>query len=230
VAALRSKTIVIRASMLAWLHGPLIYGLGGGVGGGQGFVFPLALELRTFVVGRGSLLPQPPNAKCQLTGACSDKPRPTYGVMPMTVLISSPPLSPPWRPAPPLHRSECKVISESAEGSEAAVVSFVADRGLHPGEPFWANYVKGVVAEYLKDVPQGKYLCFEAAIATSVPLGGVSRLGLGLGGVWSWGAVSDSGFVVGAQGLSSSASLEVAVATFLEQIIGEPRPPTAGLH
>lgn len=34
----------------------------------QGFVFPLALELRTFVVGRGSLLVLPPNAKTPLTG------------------------------------------------------------------------------------------------------------------------------------------------------------------
>lgn len=32
---------------------------------------------------------------------------------------------------------------------------------------------QGVVAEYLKDVPPGKYLCFEAAIASSVPLGSV---------------------------------------------------------
>jgi hypothetical protein len=34
----------------------------------QGFVFPLALELRTFVVGRGSLLVLPPNAKTPLMG------------------------------------------------------------------------------------------------------------------------------------------------------------------
>ena len=50
------------------------------------------------------------------------------------------------------------------------------------------------------DVPAGKYLVFEAAIASSVPLG---------------------------SGLSSSASLEVAVATFLEQILGTvSHPPT----
>jgi hypothetical protein len=29
------------------------------------------------------------------------------------------------------------------------------------------------VSEYLKDVPPGKYLCFEAAVASSVPLGSV---------------------------------------------------------
>jgi hypothetical protein len=37
----------------------------------QGFVFPLALDLRTFVVGRGSLLVRPPNTKAALTGACA---------------------------------------------------------------------------------------------------------------------------------------------------------------
>ncbi|GAB5033747.1 galactokinase 1 [Nannochloropsis oceanica] len=117
----------------------------------EGFVFPLALDLRTFVVGRGSLLVRPPNQKVPLT--------------------------------------QCRVTSESHQG----IVSFVADKGLAPGEPKWVNYVKGVVAEYLKDVPQGKYLVFEAAIASSVPLG---------------------------SGLSSSASLEVSVATFLEQVLG----------
>lgn len=33
----------------------------------EGFVFPLALDLRTFVVGRGSLLVRPPNQKVPLT-------------------------------------------------------------------------------------------------------------------------------------------------------------------
>ena len=35
-------------------------------------------------------------------------------------------------------RTECKVISESEQG----LVSFVADKGLIPGQPKWANYVK----------------------------------------------------------------------------------------
>jgi hypothetical protein len=46
-----------------------------------------------------------------------------------------------------------KIISENAE--EGAVVSFVADKGLLPGEPKWANYVKGVVAEYFKVSTRG---------------------------------------------------------------------------
>jgi len=54
------------------------------------------------------------------------------------------------------------------------VVSFVANDQLMPSEPVWANYIKGVVAEYTRaHVPDGKYLCFEAAIASDVPLGAV---------------------------------------------------------
>ena len=53
----------------------------------------------------------------------------------------------------------------------------------------WANYVKGVIANF-----GFKTSSFQAAIATSVPLGG---------------------------GLSSSASLEVATCIFLEQLCPE---------
>ncbi|CAM9152727.1 unnamed protein product [Laminaria digitata] len=71
------------------------------------------------------------------------------------------------------------------------VVSFKASKELKPGVVEWANYVKGVVFAYLGDVPRGFVLSFDAAIASDVPLGG---------------------------GLSSSAALEVSVATLLEQI------------
>lgn len=40
-------------------------------------------------------------------------------------------------------------------------------RALIPGEPKWANYVKGVIANYLGDTP-----AFQAVIVTSVPVGG----------------------------------------------------------
>ncbi len=53
---------------------------------------------------------------------------------------------------------------------------------------------QGVVAAFRKDVPEGYELSFDAAIASNVPLGG---------------------------GLSSSAALEVSVATLLEEITGE---------
>lgn len=50
------------------------------------------------------------------------------------------------------------------------------------------------MAAFRKDVPEGYELSFDAAIASNVPLGG---------------------------GLSSSAALEVSVATLLEEITGE---------
>lgn len=54
----------------------------------------------------------------------------------------------------------------------------------------WVDYVSGVVAQYLKDLPtEGYHLDFAFALASDVPLG---------------------------SGLSSSASLEVSIATFLE--------------
>lgn len=77
-----------------------------------------------------------------------------------------------------------KIVSKGFEkGGVHEVVSFVANDQLLPSEPVWANYIKGVVAEYTqsagpdgkKCVPEGKYLCFEAAICSSVPLGSVSR-------------------------------------------------------
>lgn len=58
----------------------------------------------------------------------------------------------------------------------------------------WTNYVLGVVAQYLPDLPEGSSLSIKIAIAGNVPLGG---------------------------GLSSSASLEVATASFLECILGD---------
>lgn len=62
---------------------------------------------------------------------------------------------------------------------------------LPPGKPSWANYVKGVVQHYRAPPAPPGVPGFRAVIATSVPLGG---------------------------GLSSSASLEVAVYTFLQQL------------
>ncbi|XP_035414816.2 galactokinase [Cygnus atratus] len=58
---------------------------------------------------------------------------------------------------------------------------------LSPGQPRWANYVKGVIQHYRGGPVPG----FNAVIASDVPLGG---------------------------GLSSSASLEVATYTFLQQL------------
>ena len=89
--------------------------------------------------------------------------------------------------------SEVCQIGSSAKGIGEPHMLMVpvptSDNPLTPGKPAWANYVKGVIANFPGEVP-----AFNAAIATSVPLGG---------------------------GLSSSASLEVATYTFLEQLTGK---------
>ena len=88
--------------------------------------------------------------------------------------------------------TECQLVTSALGADEPHHVTFTnhcEDTPLTPGQPLWANYVKGVIANF-----GYKTSSFHAAIATSVPLGG---------------------------GLSSSASLEVATCTFLEELCPE---------
>jgi galactokinase len=90
-------------------------------------------------------------------------------------------------------------LARSVPGSTVTVAStnqeelaaFTADGYLKPGQPKWANYVKGVFAGFVLRGATARGL--EILISSDVPLGG---------------------------GLSSSASLEVATATLLEQLYG----------
>ncbi|XP_076169736.1 galactokinase isoform X2 [Ptiloglossa arizonensis] len=61
-----------------------------------------------------------------------------------------------------------KIISLSEEVSFEKQVEFevVASNNLKPGEPRWANYVKGCIAYFTCDTP-----AFNAVIASSVPIG-----------------------------------------------------------
>ncbi|XP_056153318.1 galactokinase isoform X2 [Lampris incognitus] len=82
------------------------------------------------------------------------------------------------------------ILTANEEVEEPRKVDFnlpTDELTLSPGQPKWANYVKGVVQHYRAHPLPG----FRAVIASSVPLGG---------------------------GLSSSASLEVAIYTFLQQL------------
>ncbi|NWY94607.1 GALK1 Galactokinase, partial [Loxia curvirostra] len=82
------------------------------------------------------------------------------------------------------------IITTSAEADEPHKVQFpapTASKPLSPGQPHWANYVKGVIQHY----PGSPLPGFNAVTASDVPLGG---------------------------GLSSSAALEVATYTFLQQL------------
>ncbi|MES1204368.1 MAG: galactokinase [Pseudomonadota bacterium] len=77
-----------------------------------------------------------------------------------------------------------------------ASVDLFLDDSLRPGEPTWANYVRGVVSGFQKrDLAPAN---IDAVIVSDVPLGG---------------------------GLSSSAALEVATATLLEAATGTTLDP-----
>ncbi|XP_041076810.1 galactokinase [Polyodon spathula] len=85
------------------------------------------------------------------------------------------------------------IVTAAEEADEPRRVDFPLPQDsnpLTPGEPKWANYVKGVIQHYRAGPLPG----FRAVIVSNVPLGG---------------------------GLSSSASLEVAVYTFLQQICSD---------
>lgn len=71
------------------------------------------------------------------------------------------------------------------------IVEFHANENLTPGKPCWANYIKGVAFHYFKRFNIKDNLNIWAVMASDVPIGG---------------------------GLSSSASIEVAYATFLEAV------------
>jgi len=95
--------------------------------------------------------------------------------------------------------AECRIISVNTDSPKN--ITFTASNEMKPlstSDPdCWSNYVAGVVNEYMKVLPAKTSISFEIAICGDVPLG---------------------------SGLSSSAALEVAVATFLEVIISEMFP------
>ena len=96
--------------------------------------------------------------------------------------------------------AKCTVVSANAGGDKVAM--FAGDSTLKPctsGDDAWTNYMRGVVFQYLELLPT-KSCGFEAAVVSTVPLGG---------------------------GLSSSASLEVATATMLEHMYALPADPVA---
>jgi len=84
----------------------------------------------------------------------------------------------------------CRVKTLS-QGFSPSKVEFSLE-GLEPGQPAWANYVKGAIAKFHGS---SGLTGFDCVITSSVPLGG---------------------------GVSSSASLEVAMYTFLEELTHSP--------
>eukprot|EP00531_Pseudo-nitzschia_arenysensis_P003784 CAMPEP_0116144138 /NCGR_PEP_ID=MMETSP0329-20121206/15832_1 /TAXON_ID=697910 /ORGANISM="Pseudo-nitzschia arenysensis, Strain B593" /LENGTH=509 /DNA_ID=CAMNT_0003639521 /DNA_START=18 /DNA_END=1547 /DNA_ORIENTATION=- len=70
----------------------------------------------------------------------------------------------------------------------------ITESSTPPETPTWATYIVGTVFQYLQDLPEGSELGLDFCITGDVPLG---------------------------SGLSSSASLEVAVGRFVEAVLGE---------
>jgi galactokinase len=98
--------------------------------------------------------------------------------------------------------TRCRVVSSTTttgRDDSSVVVEFFADRSSTPSttdDEKWANYVRGVVLQYLPDLPDDETFVLDVAVAGDVPLG---------------------------SGLSSSASLEVATAVFLECVMDRRR-------
>jgi hypothetical protein len=97
----------------------------------------------------------------------------------------------------------CQITSVNANTTSPKVIPFTASPQMtmttlpstHPDA--WSNYVAGVVNEYMPLLPSRTFLSLQLDIHGDVPLG---------------------------SGLSSSAALEVAVATFLERMIRDKFP------
>ncbi|XP_013781334.1 galactokinase-like [Limulus polyphemus] len=93
----------------------------------------------------------------------------------------------------PTNSSRCRVLTLSNHADHSMFAEFdlpSLESPLKPGIPAWANYVKGVVANFNG---QNSLCGFDAVVSSSVPVGG---------------------------GLSSSAALEAATYTFLEALCG----------
>eukprot|EP01031_Cornospumella_fuschlensis_P050163 gene50163-61388_t len=91
-------------------------------------------------------------------------------------------------------RSSSKETIVYSTAKPGEPVTFTINGALTKGSPTWGNYVKGVIFQYIGDLP--KDFAFNAVISSNVPLG---------------------------SGLSSSAALEVAMATLLENMCNLPK-------
>lgn len=89
---------------------------------------------------------------------------------------------------------KAKIRFASSLSPDSVETFEVTESSTPPETPAWTTYVVGTVFQYLQDLPKGCELGLEFCISGDVPLG---------------------------SGLSSSASLEVAVGRFVEAVLGE---------
>lgn len=66
-------------------------------------------------------------------------------------------------------QKESRIFSCTIEGPSAGPIIFTVDENLKPGEPMWANYVKGTVRQYVATLPPDA--AFDIVVASNVPLG-----------------------------------------------------------
>lgn len=85
--------------------------------------------------------------------------------------------------------TQCRIVSTNNPVAEFQVSPSLE---ASTGSNKWVNYVQGVVLQYLPDLKEDETFVFDLAVVGDVPLG---------------------------SGLSSSASLEVATAVFLERML-----------
>ena len=161
-----------------------------------GYVLPMAIGYSTVAYGKGGVVdlpPSPPAGGGGGGGSGSGNGSGAGGEAPAHAHAQAAPVTPPPSGGGGAAGKCCVASTQKGSGG---VVRFFARPGamaaLEAREKAWANYILGVVAQYLPDLPPGKTLAFDLAVAGDVPLG---------------------------SGLSSSASLEVAAATFLERLI-----------
>jgi galactokinase len=91
-------------------------------------------------------------------------------------------------------KRKAKIRFASSLSPDSVETFEITESSTPPETPVWTTYVVGTVFQYLKDLPEGSELGLDFSISGDVPLG---------------------------SGLSSSASLEVAVGRFVEAILGE---------
>lgn len=110
---------------------------------------------------------------------------------------------------------KCKIISlDDTVVFENQVEFEVSPReSIEPGEPKWANYIKGCIANFVCELRHPITYKLYTIVSYNLPKIYIS------GDVSSFNAVVASSVPVGA-GLSSSAALEVATYTFLETLTG----------
>ena len=89
---------------------------------------------------------------------------------------------------------KAKIRFASSLSPDSVETFEITESSIPPETPVWTTYVVGTVYQYLLDLPEGSELGLDFCISGDVPLG---------------------------SGLSSSASLEVAVGRFVEAVLGE---------